>query len=491
MYFSGRAFWLGSLLAPSLVISDPISAGDPELTSVLVTQAEFPVFVSSAPGDFERLFIVEKDGRILVLKDGVVLGDPFLDLTTIVDGDTELLTGMLCLAFHPEYQTNGYFYVTYTREGDGNSVIARYQATGDPNVADPDSAYPIMTVPLPELSHKVDWLAFNAHDCCFYVAIGDGGGGDNTAAQDLDSLLGKILRIDVDDDEFPDDPERNYAIPPDNPFVAMAGADEIWAYGLRQPWRCSFDSETGDLYIADVGRADWEEVNFQLASSRGGENYGWNCREGAQCTKQLSCDCTDPELVDPLWVYPHPAGAAAIVGSSVYRGCEIPDMNGVVIVADHKGQIWWLEHDGQQVTRLREIQDEIAPGGGEAIDQPTSLGHDAFGELYICDSTAGNGEIYKIVPVEFQGPDCNGNGVADACEIRSGDAQDVNGNGIPDECECLADLDGDGTVGTPDLLIVLGAWGPNPGHPADFDGDGNVGTSDLIELLGNWGPCPK
>ncbi len=469
--------------------------GDPELTSVFVAATDFPLLVTHAPGDFERVFVLERFGQILLIMDGVLLEEPFLDIgkKIVRDGDER---GLLGLAFHPEYQTNGNFYVYYTSAPDGDSVVERYTVTGDPNVADPDSAQFVLIQPQPLPNHNAGWMDFSPNDGYLYISIGDGGGplDIDDDAQNIEVLLGKILRLDVDGDDFPEDPDRNYAIPPSNPLVNQAGADEIWAWGLRNPWRCSFDALTGDLYIGDVGQQDWEELNFQPADSPGGENYGWDCREGTHCTKERTCDCEDPQLVDPLWEYVHPAPVgAAIICGYVYRGCEIPDLDGVFFAADRTtGRIWWLEHDGQQVTRVREIQDEIAPGDGMAIDRPTSLGQDAFGALYICDASNNlNSEIYKIVPVDFQGPDCNDNGVADACEVRSGEAQDVNGNDIPDECECLPDLDGDGTVGTLDLLILLGAWGPNPGHPADFDGDGNVGGSDLIELLGNWGPCPR
>ena len=264
----------------------PTIAGEPELAVELVAQVGSPIQVTHAPGDFERLFVISKDGTIHVIKDGAVLAEPFLDLSDIVlVGGPQ---GLLTMAFHPQYQSNGFFYVNYTNQPNGDNVVARYQVTADPDVADPDSAQVVITMPQDHVIHNLEWIGFGPNDGYLYLAAGENNIG--ARAQDLDSLEGKILRLDVDSDDFPGDPERNYGIPPDNPFVGVDGADEIWAYGLRNPWRCSFDRETGDFYIADVGSATWEEVNFQPADSTGGENYGWKCKEANSCTGDGSCE---------------------------------------------------------------------------------------------------------------------------------------------------------------------------------------------------------
>ncbi len=259
------------LLGPCLALAGAVNAGDPQLTTVLVANIGFPVFLTHAPGDFNRLFVVGKLGRISIIKDGAVLDDPFLNLTNLVlsVGNEQ---GLLGLAFHPDFETNGFFYVNYTRTPDGDTVVARYAVSADPDVADPDSVQPVMLVEQPSQRHNAGWIGFGPNDGYLYIALGDGGGGpfdpgDN--AQNLDNLLGNILRVEVDCDDFPGDPDRNYGIPPNNPFVGIDGADEIWAYGLRNPWRCSLDRETGDLYIGDVGQDLWDELNFQPGNSTG------------------------------------------------------------------------------------------------------------------------------------------------------------------------------------------------------------------------------
>ncbi|MCZ6734883.1 MAG: PQQ-dependent sugar dehydrogenase [Planctomycetota bacterium] len=477
------------LLGPCFALGGAVNAQDSQLTTVLVANIGFPLFLTHAPGDFDRLFVLGKLGRISIIKDGAVLDDPFLNLTNLVlsVGNEQ---GLLGLAFHPDFETNGFFYVNYTRTPDGDTVVARYTVSADPDVADPDSVQPVMLVEQPSHRHNAGWIGFGPNDGYLYISLGDGGGGpfdpgDN--AQNLDNLLGSILRIEVDCDDFPDDRDRNYGIPPNNPFVGIDGADEIWAYGLRNPWRCSLDRETGDLYMGDVGQNLWEELNFQPASSTGGENYGWDCKEGFHCTTEQTCDCADRTLVDPIFEYVH-VGLAAVIGGYVYRGCAIPDLVGAYVFADHFGRIWRLDHDNGTIIELREIQDELVPGGGLSIARITAFGEDAFGELYLCDRTNG-GEIFKIVPADAVTPDCNMNGIPDDCDIAIGASTDRNGDGVPDECDCPADLDGNGSVGILDLLILLAAWHADPGGPPDFDGDGTVGILDLLTLLVNWGPC--
>src|SRR5436190_1395198 len=224
-----------------------------------------PTTIANAGDGSGRIFIVQETGQILILINGSVLPTPFLDISDLVGQTAE--HGLLGLAFHPDYVSNGFFYVDYTRVDDGTTVIARYQVSaGDPNVADPDSAQIVLTQDQPGGDHNGGQLAFGP-DGYLYISIGDGGccGDPFQTGQDLETWLGKILRVDIDGDDFPGDPDRNYAVPPDNPFVGGPGLDEIWAYGLRNPWRCSFDRSTGDFLIADVGQDTWEEVNFQPA----------------------------------------------------------------------------------------------------------------------------------------------------------------------------------------------------------------------------------
>ncbi len=488
---SGRVAWLFSVAAASTL---PATAwgGNPQITSFVVANVDVPTAIAHAPGDFTRVFVAGRSGPISVIKDQAVLPDPFPDISALVR-DNVNEQGLLGLAFHPDYQTNGFFYVNYTSEPDGDTVIARYQVTADPDVADPAGAQTVLTIAQPGNRHNGGFLGFGPHDDHLYIATGDGAAmGGFVNAQDINSLLGKLLRIDVNCDDFPADPLRNYGIPPGNPFVGVDGADEVWAYGLRNPWRCSFDRETFDLYIGDVGSNNWEELSFRAAGSTGGENYGWPCMEGEACTGLGFCTCNDPILVDPIFVYPNPVDAsAAIIGGYVYRGCAIPDLVGAYIFGDHRisvgGKIWQLRHAAGVITELLEIQDDLDPGPGVQLNKITTFGEDAFGELYFGD--AGGSEIFKIISADPVEPDCNNNGVADACDIVGPTSTDVDGNGVPDECDCPWDLDDSADVGITDFLALLAAWGPNPGHRADFDGDGIVGIADFLALLANWGPC--
>ncbi|MCZ6699453.1 MAG: PQQ-dependent sugar dehydrogenase, partial [Planctomycetota bacterium] len=258
-----------------------------------------PVFVTAPPGDSTRLLVVEQRGRIRILLNDQLLATPFLNIEALVLSGGE--SGLLGMAFHPNYAANGLFYVNYT-DSDGNTVIARYTRSADPNVADPASAATIMTLDQPFGNHNGGCLLFGPKDNFLYIPTGDGGSAGDPFGngQNLGTRLGKILRIDVDG-AFP------FAIPPGNPFAAgldPAGAalDEIWAYGLRNPWRCSFDRQTGDFYIADVGQSDREEINFRPGSAAGGENYGWKIKEGSACFDDAA-DCATPGLTDPLLDY--------------------------------------------------------------------------------------------------------------------------------------------------------------------------------------------
>jgi glucose/arabinose dehydrogenase len=291
-------------LALSMNVTSAVAAPS---TVRVATGLSRPAFVTSPPGDYERAFIVEQHtGRIKILNldDNSLNGTPFLDIDGLATGNEQ---GLLGLAFHPNYAANGYFYVNLTVTG-GTTEIRRYQVSADPDIADASSQTLVMTYGQPFSNHNGGWMGFGP-DGYLYISAGDGGSGNDPGnrAQDItDQLLGKLLRIDVDGDEFPGDPNANYAVPPTNPFVGATGDDEIWAFGLRNPWRCSFDGLTGDLYIADVGQGAWEEIDFQSAASAGGENYGWRCMEGS----------TAPAM-DPPWSCPSTNTRTAAVPSDV------------------------------------------------------------------------------------------------------------------------------------------------------------------------------
>ncbi len=373
----------------------PAVAGATPLTTVRVAAGlNDPLFVTYAPDDFVRIFIVERSGRIKILKDGVLLSSAFLDLAPNLTAGGE--QGLLGLAFHPDYQTNGAFFVNYT-DTSGRTVVARYGVSADPDVADTTEEI-LLRIAQPFENHNGGWIGFGP-DGYLYIATGDGGDANDPGnrAQDTQSqLLGKMLRIDVDGNDFPGDTLRNYAIPPDNPFVGQVEDDEIWAYGLRNPWRCSFDRQTGDLYIGDVGQDAREEIDFQPAESLGGENYGWRCMEGTACTGLSGCTCNDASLTLPVHDYVHrPPTCNSVTGGYVYRGSAIPGLAGTYFFAEFcKAQIWSFRMSGGSVVDFQERTSELAPMV-DAIQLPSSFGEDAFGELYICDFA--DGEVYKIV----------------------------------------------------------------------------------------------
>jgi glucose/arabinose dehydrogenase len=330
-----------------------------------------PTGIASAGDGSGRLFIVEKAGTIRVFDGGSVLPEPFLDIHDRVNaGASE--QGLLGLAFHPNYTENGYFFVNYT-DGTGGTVISRFSVTDDPNRADPASEEVVLTQAQPARNHNGGNLVFGP-DGYLYIGLGDGGAsGDRFGnGQNLGTLLGAMLRIDVN--------ELPYSIPPDNPFVDDPNAlDEIWAYGLRNPWRYSFDRATGDLYIADVGQNVYEEVDFQPADSAGGENYGWPIMEGLHCYPE-GANCDPAGLVQPVAEYDHTEGCS-VTGGYVYRGERFPAMQGVYFFGDYcSGLIWGLAPtaDGWNVRQLASTNASIS-----------SFGQAEDGEVYFVDLARG------------------------------------------------------------------------------------------------------
>ncbi|MGA9531410.1 MAG: PQQ-dependent sugar dehydrogenase [Anaerolineales bacterium] len=332
-----------------------------------------PLDIQNAGDD--RLFIVEQPGVIRVVRDGILLPDPFLDIRSLVvnQGNEQ---GLLGLAFDPAYTDNGFFYINYTGAG-GKTRVVRYQVSGDPNRADPDSASVLLGYDQPYQNHNGGGLAFGP-DGYLYIGAGDGGSGGDPLGngQSLGTPLGKILRIDVHAGEL-------YATPADNPFIGQDGArPEIWDYGLRNPWRFTFDRATGDLYIADVGQNQWEEINFEAAGSGGGVNYGWNRWEGMHAYQG---DGEGTTL--PVAEYSHSQGCS-VTGGVVLRDPALPAWNGVYLYADYcSGAIWGLVRDlnGEWLNdRLYTLDANI-----------TAFGTDANGSVFLADR---GGTIYQLQP---------------------------------------------------------------------------------------------
>jgi glucose/arabinose dehydrogenase len=315
-----------------------------------------------------RLFVIEKVGRIRIIENDQLLETAFLDITDRV-GSSGNEQGLLGLAFHPRYQENGRFFVNYT-DTSGDTVIARFQVTSDPNLADPNSEVPLLGYDQPFPNHNGGAMVFGP-DGFLYIGSGDGGaaGDPFSNAQNTGVMLGKVLRVDVDSAE-------PYAVPSDNPF-----GNEVWVYGLRNPWRISFDRVTGDLYIGDVGQGEWEEIDFLPAGSPGGANFGWDHREGAH-----DYEGGGPEgMIDPVAEYSHPEGGCSVTGGYVYRG-SISEWNGIYLYGDYcTGMIWGLIQidGGWQNQLLFDVDVTI-----------TSFGQDQNGEVYLVSDSGG---IYRLV----------------------------------------------------------------------------------------------
>lgn len=348
----------------------------PEITlRAFATGFSEPVSLTHAGDGSGRLFVVERRGTIRIIKNGAVVATPLLDLTGVVRATGEE-QGLLGLAFPPQFPTRNHFYVHYTgRSGIGDTVVARHALSIDANIANAQGET-LLTVVQPFANHNGGQLAFGP-DGLLYLALGDGGsgsGGDPSGnAQNLSSRLGKLLRIDVEAGVLP------YAIPPGNPF-----ASEVWAYGLRNPWRFSFDRATGDLYIADVGEALFEEINFQPAGAAGGQNYGWNVMEGAHCFNGATCDQTG--RVRPVAEYDHAGGNCSVTGGFVYRGSQYPSLQGIYLYADFcSGRIWGLRRTGAGWENALLLDTDLLI---------STFGEDEQGNLYLADF--GDGVVYKV-----------------------------------------------------------------------------------------------
>ncbi len=351
--------------------------------SNLVSGLSSPVDITNAGDGTNRLFIVEQSGRIRIHNGASLLVTPFLDISSIISSGGE--RGLLSLAFHPGYAINRYFFIYYTNTS-GDITIARYQAqAGNPNLADALSGVVLLNIPKPFANHNGGDLNFGP-DGYLYFGTGDGGsGGDpNNLSQNGLSLLGKMIRIDVNNFLFP----PYYTIPADNPYIADPNVDDrIWAIGLRNPWRWSFDRATNDMWIADVGQGSWEEVNFRAAGTTGGVNYGWRCYEGNAAYNTAGC-LPQASYISPIFEYPHvfATGGFSITGGFVYRGTEFPALQGYYICADYvSGNVWLINPNGSGgwITRRQ----SGLPGSISAFGEAEN------GTLY---AVSLGGSIYKV-----------------------------------------------------------------------------------------------
>lgn len=343
---------------------------------------ERPVFVTHAGDGSRRIFVVEKPGRIRIVKDGVLLETPFLDISEQINSKSNE-QGLLGLAFAPDYSTSGRLWVNYT-DLAGDTVVASFQTSDDPDLADPLSASTVLTISQPAPNHNGGMIAFGP-DGMLWIGMGDGGAANDRFGngQNPAALLGKLLRVDVTSD-----PSRAYTIPTDNPWLAADWngqdmRDEVWALGLRNPWRFSFDRQTGDLWLADVGQNLWEEVNWIPAGLSGGLNFGWPMMEGTHCI--VGDACSEDGLTQPVLEYSHSDGCS-VIGGYAYRGVQFPALHGVYFYADYcSGAIWAATADANGVWRSTKVLES-----GLTI---SSFGEDEAGELYIVDD---GGQVVRL-----------------------------------------------------------------------------------------------
>jgi glucose/arabinose dehydrogenase len=423
----------------------PVPEADLTTVTVVSGLTGRPLYVTSPPGDRDRLFVLMQDGFIRIHKRGdpTAVTTEFLDLSAIVQAAaTNNEMGLLGLAFDPDHATNGFFYVNYTEgplAGPWFTVVARYSVSaGNPDLADPASEVRLLRFSQPQNNHNGGQLLFGP-DGYLYIATGDGGGsgdphGTCGNGQALGTLLGKMLRVDVrgiaPSSLAPDcgGLTAQYTVPVDNPFASGPGGscDEIWDFGLRNPWRSAFDALTGDLYVADVGQNCYEEINY-VAAPGGARNYGWRVKEGAHCfnpATQTNCNsvavscgsspsCSDPGLTNPVVEIAHSGGVCSVTGGYVYRGCQLPALSGVYFYGDFcAGWVRSFRMAGGVVTEATDRTAQL--GVGTSLQQDlTSFGVDDDGEIYIIDR---DGLVLRIVP-PFTNLEVSGQGAATGFEL--------------------------------------------------------------------------
>ena len=414
----------------------------------------FPTSLVNSGDD--RLFLTIRDGRIVIYANGTVLPTPFLDIRNLVNTQGE--GGLLSAAFHPRFSQNGFFFVNYTDSASFDTIVARYQVSaGDPNRADPASGRVLLRIDQPFTNHNGGQIQFGP-DGYLYIGMGDGGSANDPEcrAQRNDTLLGKMLRIDVDQNV---NSSPFYGIPADNPFRGNDNIpDEVWASGLRNPWRFSFDRGTGDLYIGDVGQNQREEIDRQPAGSRGGENYGWKVMEGTLCASTSACpgttpSCNSPAFTNPILEYQNGGAHCSVIAGYVYRGARVPALSGHYVFGDLcSGQIWAARQNGGtwQVWRLAEVAQNLI-----------AFGEDRQGELYVATSSA----IYRFEAAG--GP---------------GEPEGADGVGVFDPATMTFHIKPSLAPGPPEVTFRFGkrgkGWLPVAG---DWNGDGQ-------DTVGLWDP---
>lgn len=424
------------------------------------------VAIESPRGDPSRVYFMAQAGQIRLMRNNVVLTTPVLSITGL--GSSGAGYGM---ALDPQFTSNGYIYF-FMPTGTTSSIVRYTRGLGtDTESFDPASRINILTVPGTPTQHTGGWLGFGP-DGYLYCALGEGQG----YAQTVDRREGKVLRIDVRGDDFPSDMAKNYAVPPNNPFLSGPWLPEVFIAGVRNPWRCSFDRQTGDFYVADVGGGTAEEINIIPVGSPGGMNFGWPCFEGTFMRSQCPTLVHTPPAVD----YPRSGTVviSCITGGYVYRGSAIPALRGRYVFGScgfgGNQKIFSID-PAQPTTSVR----------WHAQPQPSVLcfGEDGGGELFVA-TTSGVSRLIASAPPS---PDCNSNKIMDACDIAAFTETDFNANGVPDSCEraCLADFNASGQVNVQDIFDFLSVWYPGRAS-ADVNSSGVTNVQDVFDFLAGW-----
>ncbi len=479
-YLVAPAMRMGFALGLASFLLSSTSSFAAVTRQVVVAGFSTPLYATAPPGDTNRLFVVERGGliRIINLNTNTILPTAFL---TVNDSpNTNVSTtgegGLLSMAFHPDYATNGQFFVYYTTNLPSTgftSRVSRFTVSADPNVANPASETVFLEVDRPATNHNGGTLAFKPGDPenYLYFALGDSGGGcdPDLAAQNINSKLGKMLRIDVDAGPGPN--LQSPIAPPTNPFVGVAGDDLIWAVGLRNPFRWSFDRWTSDMYIGDVGQDTREEIDFEAADAIGGLNYGWNAREGNDAAPCSTVSPTLPGMVEPIHTYLHNGGARSVTGGYIYRGMQYATLYGRYFFADFETSL--VASFVPSSTTISDLQTHttVLNPNSQGI---AGFGEDASGRLYIMEFS---GTVTRIIdPASAAVADVDGDGVPDIHETNTGTYVSPTNTGTNPNS---ADSDGDGFI---DLLEIEDDTNPN-------NAGSNLPRADVYVQLG--APTPR